>query len=674
MNILNLKDLLIGEILGKGGEGIVYDIQNSNNVYKEFKEVSVGKVDKIKALIRKNLGNKYIAIPSALVENDNKIVGFIMPKVEGIEFSKSICLPKTRFEQKLEGYKREDLLEIALDLVKKVEELHSKNILIGDINPNNFMLNKDEKKVYLIDCDSYQVDNFPCPVGTQEFTAPELQGVDFRYQLRDLNNELFSLAVMLFTILMPGQKPYAAKDNGDIIENIRNLNFPYPLGVEHDYKEPIGKWDLIWRQFDSKLKEVFYSTFKNNNRVQVCEWKEILSNSINELLDNEIFPNEDKRIQIDASYNWLGRNGLGDMRTTILKNYRETEHKIAVLELSTRAVKLLIRNDLEDKEFSFDDFHDTNGGFREGVLTKTGKGLRADGNMDMDYFMKAVSPSIEKFVNKALNQYKVKHIYCFATAAIRSSRNKKEILDYLKSKFGINCRILSKEEEATYTAKAFRYTSINHYNGKNLVDNHQNKKIIFIDQGGGSTEFILFNNLDNPPLYPPKSLNLGTTTLENALYINSNYDTPLEKAFSEIDNEIDKKLQTLFKDVKKFKADGCVAVGTAITKASGKKGNRNQHCVSLNKEYLSEKLISIRKKIIAEYMTVGNIKTALEEDRRSKNRLDSDFTMALGLKAYIDIMDFYGLDHLIVSGTGLWYGIFYKGYEDIVLHRDHMVG
>ena len=54
-----------------------------------------------------------------------------------------------------------------------------------------------------------------------------------------------------------------------------------------------------------------------------------------------------------------------------------------------------------------------------------------------------------------------------------------EIEAYLKSKFGINCRILSKEEEATYTAKAFRYTSINHYNGKNLVDNHQNKKIIF---------------------------------------------------------------------------------------------------------------------------------------------------------------------------------------------------
>ena len=47
MNILNMKDLSIGEILGKGGEGIVYNIQNSSNVYKEFKEISVEKVDKI---------------------------------------------------------------------------------------------------------------------------------------------------------------------------------------------------------------------------------------------------------------------------------------------------------------------------------------------------------------------------------------------------------------------------------------------------------------------------------------------------------------------------------------------------------------------------------------------------------------------------------------------------
>ena len=119
MKILNLNDFSKGEVLGKGGEGIVYSINGSNNVYKEFREDSLEKANKIKALIQKNINNKYIAIPNAIVENNNKIVGFIMPKIEGIEFSKSICLPKPRFEQKLEGYKRENLLEIALDLVNK---------------------------------------------------------------------------------------------------------------------------------------------------------------------------------------------------------------------------------------------------------------------------------------------------------------------------------------------------------------------------------------------------------------------------------------------------------------------------------------------------------------------------------------------------------------------------
>lgn len=47
-----------------------------------------------------------------------------MPKVEGriaIDLFTQI-----KVWAKLEGYKREDLLEIALDLVKKIEELHSK--------------------------------------------------------------------------------------------------------------------------------------------------------------------------------------------------------------------------------------------------------------------------------------------------------------------------------------------------------------------------------------------------------------------------------------------------------------------------------------------------------------------------------------------------------------------
>lgn len=674
MKIVDFNELQIGGILGTGGEGIVYSLKGSNEVYKEFKNCDIDKIKKIERLIGKNIKNKFIALPSTLVKKDNIVVGYLMPKVEGFEFSKSLTAPRQLFERKLIEYTRADLLAIAQDFLKKVDLLHKKNILIGDINPNNFMLDVEKREVYFIDCDSYQVDDLPCPVGTPEFTPAELQGIDFRKQCRTIENELFSVGILLFTMLMPGQKPYAGKVNseeeGDVKTNIKNQNFPYPLGLEHNYKEPQGRWDIIWRQFDLGLKEAFYNTFKLGKRINIETWIDILDKSEKELLDTEIFPSEDKRILTDANSDWLGRAGMGDMRKTILKNMREKESKVAIIELSTKAVKLLIRNDMEDKEFSFEDFAIQNGGYREGVLTKTGKGVKADGNMDMFYFEKNVSPTIEKFVNKAIKVYKVKHIYCVATAAIRSSKNKKDILNYLENKFSIKCQILSKDEEAVLTTKAFRYTALANDNGKRFLDGHENKNIAYIDQGGGSTEFALFNNLDKNPTFS-KSLNLGTTTLENAIYINSNQDTTLEKAFELIDRETDKRLKNLFQELKNTKLDGIIAVGTAITKASGKKGNKHQHCHELSLARMEDILLNTRRELISVYSTVGRLKIA-QEDKSLENNLDSKLSMALGLKTYIDILKHYSANKLIISGTGLWYGIFYKAFEEIVLNKEHL--
>lgn len=673
MKKINLEDLLIVKELGKGGEGTVYSIgaPYEHLVYKELKCIDKEKIRKVEALAKKNINNPFIALPNTLVLKEGECTGFLMPKVEGMEFSTSLTAFKPIFEKKLPNFKRKDLLEVSLDLIKKVKVLHQKGILIGDINPNNFMLNAKTREVYLIDCDSYQVDDLPCPVGTAEFTPPELQGIDFRNKLRNLNNELFAIGVMLFTVLMPGQKPYASKGGGEVQENIKNLNFPYPIGVEHSYKEPMGRWDLIWRQFDTELKESFYNMFKENKRISLDSWEKRLMNSYDMLLDEDIFPDNSNRILIDASSDWLGRSGLGKMRTTILKNMKLGSDKVAVIEISTRAVKMLIRNDMKNKEFSFDDFHQSNGGYREGILTRTGKGLKSDGNMDMNYFDENVTPALQKLVSKAINKYKVKHVYCVATAVIRSSKNKKDILNYIKDKFKINCRVLSKDEEAVLTTKAFRYTGYYKENGKDLLDNHENKKILFLDQGGGSTEFTLFENLDKNPIYS-KSMNLGTTTLENAMYINSNKNTTLERAFEAIDMEIDRKLNSLFKERKKEKIDGCIAVGTAITKASNKKGNRNQHCYQLNIKQLKSKLDIFRNELIEGYRYVGDLKEAIDKSKNQNRGLDGKITTAIGLGAYIKIMEYYSLENLIISGTGLWYGIFYKGYEDIVLSKNHL--
>jgi serine/threonine protein kinase len=595
-----------------------------------------------------------------------------MPLIKGIEVSKSITMPLPVFRKRLGGYTRKDLLNVSLNLLNKVKFFHDRGVLLGDVNANNFILNPETREVFFIDCDSYQIDKHLCEVGTVEYTPSELQGKDFRETPRTIYNELFSLAVLIFTILMPGQKPYASKGGEDIVKNIKDGNFPYPLGLDYDYKEPRGRWDLIWKEFDYRLKEAFYNTFKLGKRVEVSKWIEILENSIKIIDENNnfVFPEDSERLVIDGALNMLGRAAKGNMRTTVLKNLIEKKDKVAILEISTRAVKLLIRNNLEQKEFSFDDFHLKNGGFREGKLTKTGKGLKSNMYMDMKYFEARVSPAIEEFLKIAVSTHKVKYIYCVATAAIRSAHNKDEILKYIKNKHKINCRILSKEEEAFITAKAFRYSGYNKENGRKILENHENKNIAFIDQGGGSTEFVVFNNMDKKPIYT-KSLNLGTTTLENSLFVNSNYNTSLERAFEELDKEIEKRLRVLFREVNIGKLDSCVGVGTAITSASNKKGNKNQHCFNMRIDIMEMNLNATRKDLFEKYGTVGNLK---KEWENNENKIDSKITEALGLKAYIEILKYFNLDNLVISGTGLWYGVFYKAYEEIVVHRDHLAG
>lgn len=74
----------------------------------------------------------------------------------------------------------------------------------------------------------------PCPMGTVHFTPPELQikGHQFSNDLRTVEHDLFGVATMLFMILHAGKQPYAQLDGGHPSDNIREMQFPYPLGEQ----------------------------------------------------------------------------------------------------------------------------------------------------------------------------------------------------------------------------------------------------------------------------------------------------------------------------------------------------------------------------------------------------------------------------------------------------------
>jgi len=104
-------------------------------------------------------------------------------------------------------------VQLAINILERISYLHRLNVLLGDINPLNILV-KDENTIYFVDCDSYQIEGFPCAVGTVDFTAPEIQGVDFRTFLRAPEHELFAVATLLFMMLKGrrrknvSEKPY----------------------------------------------------------------------------------------------------------------------------------------------------------------------------------------------------------------------------------------------------------------------------------------------------------------------------------------------------------------------------------------------------------------------------------------------------------------------------------
>jgi len=182
---------------------------------------------------------------------------------------------KSRVAKYFTSMTRIELANFALSFLDQVAFLHAHNILIGDINPLNILIQRDDPtKSWLIDTDSFQIDELPCPVGTDLFTPPHLQGKNFAHTLRSVGDESFSVAIMLFMILMMGKHPYAVVGGASPADNIKRRLFPYPKKSGKQAKIPVGVWGYIWSNFNKELKEDFYDLFTGRRTMSVAQWQE----------------------------------------------------------------------------------------------------------------------------------------------------------------------------------------------------------------------------------------------------------------------------------------------------------------------------------------------------------------------------------------------------------------
>lgn len=278
-------ELELGELIASGGEGAVYET-NTKFVAKIYKEdkVTTRRKEKVMLMTKKELEYPGISFPVIpLFNSHSEFVGYLMKKAVGEELRTSIFFPGSAFKKKHPDWKREDLVQLCITILKKIDYLHSRNIIIGDINPGNILV-KSPTEVFFVDTDSYQIEDFPCPVGQCNYTAPEIQGKEYNSFLRTMGNENFAIATLLFQILLPGKLPYAHAGGGKQSENILEMNFPYRLGENGNKNEPGGPWRFMWSHLTYAVKEDFYNTFQKggthtaeDQRLSAADWIKTLS-------------------------------------------------------------------------------------------------------------------------------------------------------------------------------------------------------------------------------------------------------------------------------------------------------------------------------------------------------------------------------------------------------------
>ena len=282
----------LGDLLGSGGEGAVYECDyNEGYVVKVYHKGQLNKLrlKKIFLMEKKQIRYDGLCWPEKVVFSEKgEPVGYLMKKVNGKALSSIFDCDETVLKQ-FPNWKKQDLISLAIDILQKVQYLHLFGILIGDLRLKNIVID-DSGIPCLVDIDSCQIDNLPCPIGYPDFTPPELQHVEFKKQLRTYKNESFACSVLLFKLLFCGLHPYDQKHGADTIEEeISSKSFPYPQNAKGDFSRiPWGGYDQMWRHTPFQIQTFLYDIFKNGNRSNIQEMILMLK-TYNQFLDLKKF-------------------------------------------------------------------------------------------------------------------------------------------------------------------------------------------------------------------------------------------------------------------------------------------------------------------------------------------------------------------------------------------------
>ena len=188
-------DLEDGALLGQGGEGRVYRL--GKRAVKIFHATPKEKADKLRDFPRGLPRGVVGPIHLATDPKSHGVVGYTMDLVEGA--TDAFRMSSRRFRQ---GVMRNDeVCALLRRLHGLVGELHSRDVVVGDLNDGNVVFTGTQP--WMLDTDSMQFGRHLCTVAHERFLDPRLFGKDFtRAPAFDAASDWYAFAVMTFASLL----------------------------------------------------------------------------------------------------------------------------------------------------------------------------------------------------------------------------------------------------------------------------------------------------------------------------------------------------------------------------------------------------------------------------------------------------------------------------------------
>lgn len=208
------------------------------------------------------------------------------------------------------------------------------------------------------------------------------------------------------------------------------------------------------------------------------------------------------------------------LRPEILQNM-----KVAVIDMGTNTFHLII------VEVDKGDFRIV---FREKTAVKIGEKGINHGMITEEAITRALK-ALNRF-NEVIKEEEVEQVFATATSAIRNARNGQELVRLIKSKTGIETRVITGLQEAEFI-----------YYGVKKALKIGEKPALIMDIGGGSIEFIIGTERE---ILWKQSFEIGGQRMVEKF---QRHDPMLDVEKYELKQYLEDHLQELFEEYKKYK-------------------------------------------------------------------------------------------------------------------------